>query len=103
MRWSPGVPAEELGEDDEVGNAADERRREGVAQNVDGCALLRPGGDGDRSDDGWWAPLTVRWSLRDRAVLSLAPRQSPRSVSHPVSAVYSLGWIETRQARSPLP
>ena len=43
--------AEELGDDDEVGAAAYERRREGVAQDVDGRVVVEAGGRGDGGDD----------------------------------------------------
>ena len=43
--------AEEFGDDDEVGAAAYEGRREGVAQDVDGCVVVEAGGRGDRGDD----------------------------------------------------
>jgi hypothetical protein len=53
-----------------------------------------------------WAPLTLRrWPrwLRKRAGLFLAPGQSARSLSQPVSAVCSCGRIGTCRTRSPLP
>jgi hypothetical protein len=43
--------AEELGNDDEVGAAAYERRRERVAQDVDGRVVVGAGGSGDGGDD----------------------------------------------------
>jgi hypothetical protein len=43
--------AEELGDDDEVGAAAYERRRERVAQDVDGRVVVEAGGRGDGGDD----------------------------------------------------
>ena len=43
--------AEEFGDDDEVGASAYEGRREGVAQDVDGCVVVEAGGRGDRGDD----------------------------------------------------
>jgi hypothetical protein len=43
--------AEELGDDDEVGAAAHERRRECVAQDVDCRRVVDAGGRGDGGDD----------------------------------------------------
>jgi hypothetical protein len=43
--------AEEFGDDDEVGAAAYERRRERVSQDVDGCVVVEAGGRGDGGDD----------------------------------------------------
>jgi hypothetical protein len=43
--------AEEFGDHDEVGGAAYERRRERVAQDVDGRVVVEAGGRGDGGDD----------------------------------------------------
>ena len=43
--------AEELGDDDEVGAATNERGREGVPQDVHGGVVVEPGGRGDGGDD----------------------------------------------------
>jgi hypothetical protein len=43
--------AEQLGDDDEVGAAADEARRERVAQDVGGDVLIEPSRVGDGGDD----------------------------------------------------
>jgi hypothetical protein len=43
--------AEEFGDDDEVGAAAYERRRERVPQDVDGGVVVKAGGRGDGGDD----------------------------------------------------
>ena len=43
--------AEEFGDDDEIRAAAYEGRREGVAQDVDGCVVVEAGGRGDGGDD----------------------------------------------------
>jgi hypothetical protein len=48
--------AEELGDDDEVGAAAHEGGREGMAQDVDGRVVVEAGGRGDRGDDVVGAP-----------------------------------------------
>jgi hypothetical protein len=99
--------AEELGDDDEVGAAAHEGGREGMPQDVDGRVVVEAGGRGDRGDDVVGAPdaetLPALVEERNRAGLSLAPGQSARSLSQPVSAVCSCGWIGTCRTRSPLP
>jgi len=43
--------SEELSDDDEVGPAAHEARREGMAQDVCGGVVVQRGGVGDRGDD----------------------------------------------------
>ncbi len=43
--------AEELGDDDEVGAAAHERRRERVPNDTDSRALVEPSGRRDAGDD----------------------------------------------------
>ncbi len=50
-RFEAGV-AEELGDDDEVGPATDQRGRERVPQDVDGRVVVEAGRRGDAGDDG---------------------------------------------------
>jgi hypothetical protein len=97
--------AEELGDDHEVGAAAHERGRERVPEGMDRRVVVEARGRGDASDDVVRAAdaEALRTLVEESCRLSLAPGQSPRSASQPLSAAWSCGSIGTWRTRSPLP